>query len=341
MNREAILGAGAAFLVVASVLLAVTAPGVFADPDRGADERPGRIEVRELTIAPGPVTGDTATLVVTDYLTHRGGVSGNVTVVVRAVDLDSGFLETTEQEALSTVEGDREVPVTLNLTVEREGGYRVETVVYRDGRRVARGDREVRGVGTLQPAYASTGVRFHQFEAAGDAGLPAVQYSIADVTGNRTTLSLSAYLTNRGDAPSRDLRVGFLVRQADSNIVAARTSVDVSAVPPGRTTTPGASVTVPDGYNYYLDAILWKDGVIVGTARSVANLDPTERIIANATVREVGLRLGEFETDDAEQEETRRVYLTQTPSSPGFGPAAAGLALALLAALAGLRRHDT
>jgi hypothetical protein len=126
------------------------------------------------------------------------------------------------------------------------------------------------------------------------------------------------------------------VRQAESNIVAARETLSVSDIAPGETVAPNTTVTVPAGYNYYLDAVLRKDGVIVDAARSAANLDPQERIEANTTVRDVGLRVEDFEqTGDRDQPQPT----TDGPGSsgggvPGFGPALAVVALAIGAAIA-------
>jgi hypothetical protein len=99
-------------------------------------------------------------------------------------------------------------------------------------------------------------------------------------------------------------------------------------------------VTVPSGYNYHLDALVREGDVVVDTARSVANLDPTERVEANVTVRDVGLRVEDFErTDDERAPQPRRTTRAEG-GHPGFGlPAAAtALAIAAIAAIARRRR---
>jgi PGF-CTERM protein len=338
MNRETMLAAGIATVVAVSLVTAAVIPGAIAEPESDP-VRPGHLSIQEVSIAPGAVSGGTATLQVDTRLAHARGTSENVTVLVRAVHLDSGLVETTAETRVAPISGDREVSVVQNLSVERRGGYRVETVVYRDGARIAQGSKQVRGVGTLTPAYADTDVRFHWH---GQDGLPPIEYTVADVENNRTTLDVSTFLTNEGDAPSEELRVAFTVRQADSNVVADRASVTVGTIEPGRTATPSVEVTVPDGYNYYLDAVLWKDGVVVGTARSVANLNPTETLSANETVREVGIEVSDFETDDeSEQDRNRPTYAEEADNDggvPGFGVAAA--AVALVGALLLARRHS-
>ncbi|WP_276298828.1 DUF7490 domain-containing protein [Halorussus lipolyticus] len=326
MNRETML-AGAVVLVVAvSVLAVAVVPGAIADTESDP-VRTGHLSIQEVAIAPGPVSGGTATLQVDTRLEHTQGRSENVTVLVRAVHLESGLVETTSERAVSPISGEREVSVRQNLSVERSGGYRIETVVYRDGERIAEGRKEVRGVGTLTPEYARTSVNFHW---QGQKGLPPVEYTIQDAEDNRTTLNVSTFLTNEGDVASDQLRVVFTVRQADSNIVADRSSAQVGQIAPGRTATPSVELSVPDGYNYYLDAVLWKDGVIVGTARSVANLNPTETVAANETVREVGIEVGDFDGDrrgDKDRDYETTIESGASGGVPGFGTGVAVVAL--------------
>jgi PGF-CTERM protein len=334
MSRDRKLAAGAAGLVAVALLVAAVVPGVLADPTDDGPTRPGPVRIAETTIAPGTVSGETTVLRVQTRLDHRGNPTENVSVRFRATDAESGFVAATETVAVGTLSEDGETPVETNLTVEREGGYRIEATVFRDDERIGTGGKTVSGLEALTPEYARTSVGFSQSEA-----LPAVSFSVASAEGDRATLDLSATLTNRGDAPSEDLRVTVVLRQADSNIVAARSEATVGTIRPGRTETVDTQVTVPAEYNYYIDAVLWKDGVVVDTARSAANLDPTERISVNETEREVELRVEDFSDDDERPRPEATEAPTVSTSAPGFGPAVAVVALLSLALVA--RRWNT
>ncbi|HKJ58647.1 MAG TPA: PGF-CTERM sorting domain-containing protein [Halobacteriales archaeon] len=323
MVPERLLLGGAAAVVVVSAIAAVAVPGALS-PDDPGQVRPAALRVAELNIAPGAASGETATLSIETRLDHRGGPAENVTLLLRAVGLESGLVETTREVDVEPIQGDREVAVTENLTVPREGGYRIEAVTYVDGERRASGSRTVRGVGGLAPEYARTSVQFHRFQRTGQ---PSIEYSIAGVQDDRATLRIRTYLTNTGSESPGGLRLSLTARQADSGIVADETEVTVGEIAPGRTATPEAELLVPDGYNYYLDAVLWKDGVIVGSARSVANLDPQETISANVTTRDVGLDVSDFERDGGGAPERERPAATESAGQPGF---TAPLAVAVL-----------
>ncbi|WP_255150527.1 DUF7490 domain-containing protein [Halorarius halobius] len=328
MERVALLAGGAVAVLATLLVAAAAVPGITTTP---ADDRirPSHLDVRETALSAGEVGGETATLAVTTRLEHRGGPARDVEVRYRAVDADTGLVVDRARRTLGNVTGDREVTSSVNLTVAREGDYRLDTVVYESDSRVAESRTQVRGVGSLVPAYADSTVRFHQFDGA--ATIPPIEYSVRSVADNRTTLNVSAYLTNAGDETVEGLRVVLVARQADSNIVADRASVPIGAVEPGRTAIPSATLTVPDDYSYYLDAVLWRDGVIVGSARAGADLNPQRTVPENETREDVDLDSGEFAAGSPTPEDAERTPPSSpTPAGqPGFG------LMAGLAALAG------
>ncbi|GAA0226176.1 DUF7490 domain-containing protein [Haladaptatus pallidirubidus] len=336
MNRERTLAGGIAIIVMASLLAAVLIPGAIAETGI-EDVRASSLQIEDVAIEPGSVSGGTATLGVETRLEHRGGPAGNVTVLVRAIHADSGLVETTTEREMPTIEGEREASVTQNVSIERRGDYRIETVVFRDGERIAEGAKEVNGVGTLKPAYAETNVAFHWQDSTSE--FPPVEYSVADAGNKRTTLNVSTYLTNQGDDSSDNVRIVFTARQADTNIVADRVSVSVGEIDAGRTASPSATLSVADDYNYYLDAVLWKDGVVVESARSAANLDPTERLSVNETNREIDLSVSDFSGDNDPDSAKETTTIENDEGQPGFTALAGLVALLVAGALARRNRE--
>lgn len=331
MNREQILTAAAVGVIAVALLTAALAPGAFQGPDE-EPIRPGPVDIADVTIQPGTVTGETATLQIDTALRHRGNPTPNVTVRLRAIDSQSGLLETSETVEVGELSGEQERTVPANLTVAREGGYRIEVLVFQDDRRVATGGRTVAGMEALTPEYARTSVQFSELDT-----LPAIDVSVSEVGDQRTELEIATWLTNEGDEPTGDLRVGIVVRQADSNLVADRSEASVQAIEPGRTSSTTQTVSVPSEYNYYVDAIIWKDDVVVDTARTAVNLDPSERISVNETRREVEFEVGDFERERDEAPEPRETAAADE-EAPGFGVVVASVAL-LVAALVARRWH--
>lgn len=346
MRRETVLAGGVAAVVVATVLFIAIVPGAIAMPEEDRPHRPGDLSIREVTIAPGTVSGGSATLHVDMRITHRGNAIENATLEVRAISLQSGLVRATKRVPVESVTEDGETRIVTDLTVPRSGGYRIETILYQDGRRIETGDTEVQGVGSLTPAYADSPVRFHQFVGPGTVDFPAIEYAVVEVSDERATLELTTFLTNSGDAPADDLRVVFKIRQSDSNIVADTTTTSVGSVSPGETATPTGQVTVPDGYNYYVEAHVWKGDTLIATARSVANLnpDPDDSIdLREDPDEDGGLRVGEFErtreADGPGAGGEPTTTISEGAGAPGFGVGVAIVAVLVLAVI-GRRYHD-
>ena len=311
MSPERALLGGAVGVLVVSLVVAAAAPGTLATPSEEL-RRPGPVDVAEVAVEPGEITGETAELRVRAQVAHRGDPTPNVTVRVRAVDAESGFVAAERRVDLGTVRGEGWQPVNVSVRVPREGGYTLETTVFRDGRPADADRKRLAGLAALTPAYARTAVGFTD-----DGSVPTVGVSVAEGGEDRTTLSVRTRLTNTGDDPSEDLRMVVVLRQAGSNLVADEAETTVGAIRPGRTDRVETAVEVPSGYNYYVDVELYKDGVLVDAVRGIANLDPQERIQADETVRDV-----EFNVSDFEREGGRRIDRRGRVPAEGVGPAA-------------------
>ncbi|WP_276254886.1 DUF7490 domain-containing protein [Halomontanus rarus] len=345
MNRELVLVAAALAVVVVGGLAVLVLPGAVSDPaesDTGSTvERPGEVGIEEVTIAADEITGASATLTVDTYLAHHGTPVENVTVVHRVTDTNTGLVEDTRELEAPVLEDETEQLVQGDVTVPRESDYRIETIVYENGTRTVSTDRRVEGVEHLTPAYADTGVEFHRF----GTDLPAVSYTVdsTDDDANRVTLDVSTYLTNTGDEFEDDLRLEVTARQDTANVVADSATVDVGAVEPGSTTTPSVDLTVPQGYDYSLDAVLWTDETIVATSRAPANLGPGNLTIDTADT-EGGLEVSDFDETTAEPSRSSEDSYDEdndasTDGQPGFGVVAAASALLAIGVIARVRRE--
>lgn len=276
------------------VLLAVAAVVVLPDlvvREESTTDRGGRIEVADMDVAAGEVTGENAELAVTVWLRNRGGRSENLSLTVRAVG-SSGLIADVNETSVDPIRGDRDVRVERSVTVPREGDYRLEAMLFRGGVRTDTMSTSVSGLSALGPDYARSPVTFHGFP-----GLPTVQYRIDATAGSTVSMEVGAFVTNRGSRPRSGSRLVVRARQQDSGIIADEGRVDVGRLRSGETALPTATLSVPDGYNYYLDAYLWRDGVLVDTATGVANLDPSRTITPNVTRQSVELEVGDFESD--------------------------------------------
>lgn len=320
-------------MVVLAGVLVVAVPDATAAPTDA--DPPGRLQLQEVSIAAGEVSGGRATLRVDTRLSHEGGPVENATLELRAADPASGLVVTTRRRSVGRVAASGERRVVVPLSVPREGDYRVETRLYAGDERVDEGATSVAGVDALRPPSADSSVRFERYPGLG-AG--AVEYSVRSAGEGRVELSVGTSLTNAGDAET-GLRVEVTAREAASGVVADRTSVDVGRVEPFHTVRVSGPLTVPDDHNYALEATLWKDGVVVGTAASRAVLAPGEPTpeVENATGE--GFSAGEFSRGDGQPTDGEEsVDATDGGGGSGFGVVAALVAVVVVTLAAGRRR---
>ena len=332
VNLQRTLAVLAAVVVLGAVAMAALAPGAVADR---SDEpvRSSYLTLQEPRVAAGNVGGETVELSLDLRLDHRGGPARNVTIEVQAIDRETGLVARTVRKDLGNITGDREVRTRVNVTVPREGGYRLHTRVYEDSERIETGLTEVRGVDSLTP----DSLEFHRFTSGG-ADLPVISYSPTEADDNRTALETRTWLTNRGEEPAGGLELVVRARQVESNLIADRATVRIDEVGPGRTATPTVELDVPSNYNYYLDGILLRDGVIVGSATSGAMLDPSRPVPENTTREEVEFDAGDFTSETPEPPRDRDTPAPTVESGPGFGIAVTLLALLAAAFVAHRRR---
>jgi PGF-CTERM protein len=335
MNREKVLLVLAGALLALAIVGVAVVPGALESPDAGEEPPPGRVVVTEQVVSPGEVNGDSAELTLVTDLRHREGPVENVTIRFRAIDAASGLLTDETEVAVGDVDADGEFAVNGSLVVPREGSYRLKTTVYAGNDRVAETTTSVSGVQALTPEYADQDVAFTEGQV-----WPTIAVAVEDAGENRTTLRISASLTNAGSTASDDLQLGVRLRQADSNVVADEATSTVESIRPGRTDTVSVSVTVPADYNYYVDAALWHDGVLIDETQSVANLDPQQTISANETREDVEFEVGDFEEERStgKSVEAGGMETAREEETPGFGVVVAIVAFAIVALLARRRR---
>lgn len=318
MDRHRIFISAGLVMMLFILVSAIVLPGAIAERDDNIREGVVRLN-QDVAVEPLTVSGQSVTLSLDIRLSHRGGVSENISVEVQATDADSNLLRETERVSVGSIRGNQEVPVRANLTVPREGQYRFDVKIYKSGQQVENGVTTVSGVSALTPSYAESTVRFEQFETT---TIPPITYQITNVAEDQVQITTTTYLTNTGDTATDGLQLRIMARQADSNIIADQTTTTVGTVRSGRTTEVNATVELPDEYNYALDAMLIRDSVVLEVASATAELAPTEPLPANSTREQIDIQASDFETDAETSEEIRgeTAALTESETSqPGFG----------------------
>ena len=204
MRAEKALVVGAVALLVLGSILAVVLPTEV----EGETTLGGEVSVAEMDVSLGNVTGETVEFEIVPRLSHRGGVSKNLTVVARATRTSTELLASEEKAEVGRLEGNGETGVEIPVVVEREGEYVFDVVVYEGDTRVSTGSKRIEGVGAVQPEYATNGIAFYSFPLQ-----PSIEYSIGSVNDGDVELKTASYLANRGNDPE-EVTLAVEARQA-------------------------------------------------------------------------------------------------------------------------------
>ena len=198
------------------------------------------------------VTASTATFSVAVYLDHYGGNSSNSTLVIKVIDSDTGLLMEEVLSPIPEVEGEKTVKITNKISVTREGGYEIKLIVFDRDRMMESGSVFINGLEALTPEIRDVGVRIRD-----------IDFLIRNVSEGKVKVETDIYVENTRDSSSPELKILVKAVQAESNIVADSVWINASSLRPESTAIRKAVITVPESYNYVIEAVFWNGDVMV------------------------------------------------------------------------------
>lgn len=305
-----------------AVLLAVLLAGCIRN-----DVTPHSVNIARVDVAAPVVTSGTAVLAVNVTLDNAGAESGDLRLVVRAYDTDTGLLVLTNETRPGKMPGDHTSTYEVRMAVPRQSGYRIGVDLYEDDR-VARTDGViVSNVGGLQPNLFETGIK-----------IGSMDFLVKNATG-RVDIEAKVYVTNEGRGDARPLRLQVKAREVSTGLLSDEAFVNVSGVPVEATKPFAVRLDVPPGYNYAIEAVLWDGDFVVGRGQGAVQLLPTYVKPADTEIVVTRPNLNDFAPGAAGEHdrsyEPGGSYDSEAePAVPGFGALAAVAAVAVVAFLA-------
>lgn len=223
-----------------------------------------RIGITGIDVAAPVVSAGSVTLAVATTLDNLAARSGALNLTVKAFDGGSGMLVSTARAAVGVLEEDKSKEVVVRLELPRTSAYRIEVLVEQDGRQVQQGTVQVSNLQALEPTLYDTGLR-----------VAAIDVQVQDTKDGRVELRCPVYLTNEGGAASRPLRLQLKAREVSTGILADEQWQDVTPIGRDQTRIQTLHITVPEHFNYALQAFLWDGDVIVEHGDGQVQLLPT------------------------------------------------------------------
>lgn len=273
------------FLVVACVALA-GCMNTFEEP--APPPEPHYVRIVNVDVAPHRVLSQAVDLNVSTTLDNRGGGdSDELRLEAKAYSEERGFLLVENATRVGIVPGDTTREVALHLRVPREGGVRIEIVLFEAELGKERASVSARNLGSLEPEVLDTGLR-----------VSGVDFLVLEVTNDsgsqRARIRTDLYVTNEGDAASEDLQVQVKAREVQTGLVADVGWVGTGTVNSGATTVRSLNLTVPDDYNYVFEILTWRGEVIVARSEGTVQLAPTFVKSNDTEIVTTDPRVGDF-----------------------------------------------
>jgi len=310
--------------------MSLAACGCIEDHDRS------RLRIADIDISSESVTSTEVTLNVTAYVENRGDdCSGDVKLLLKAFDSSSGLLADQTTTPAGTIQKERTKPVSQSINVKREGGYRIEAVLFEDEDIVDKKTVKIGGIGDLDPNIYDIGVRVQE-----------IDFLVKNVTDFRVTIGADVYLTNEGEFTSEDLSMLIKARESDAGLLADKIWTSTGTIESGTTIIRSCDIAVPDNYNYIVEVLIWKNDTIVERGEGVVQLNPTRVIAKDAQVISDNVRVEDFmpEPVAAELDDYGARSAGMPTKTPGFTStltlACVAIAIGVVAAMRSRRRDD-
>ena len=291
------------------------------------DFEESRLTIAETDISPERVTSTDVLLNVTTYVENRGdGESGDAKLILKAFDSASGLLIGETTTSAGSIDEGKTIPVLQQISVEREGGYRIDVVLFEDDKRLRRQSLQISGIGDLTPNIHDIGIKVQEMD-----------FLVENVTDSRVVIGVDLYLTNEGDSTSEDLPMLVKAREVDAGLLADKIWITTGSIKKETTIIRSCDIAVPDGYNYIVEALIWKNDTIVERGEGVVQLNPKRTIPKDEEIISDTIRV-----DDFMPESEARDYGGVTggmEKAPGFTSMLAAIMI-MVAVLTHVRRRE-
>lgn len=312
-------------LLASALILSLAVVLINKDAFVQEPEPSAYLSIRDVDIKPMEVTSANVEVNVTVYMNHEGGKTRNATMLIRAISSDTKLLAAQAFTPIPETVSYKTIIVSQNLKVERNGGYELNILLFDNGTILDSGSVNIAGLSALTPQSKRSGMVLNN-----------IDFMVSGVTAGRVTISPDIYLENRGAQASENLNLVVKARQADSNLLADKTTSETGVIASESTAVKSVKLDVPDEYNYMVVVELWKGDVLINTWEKPVLLAPTKTVPKGSEEKKVNIEVSKFVREGVPMAgATPAPFATPyaQPKTPGFEAFAAITALIMVLVL--------
>ena len=296
-----------ASILIVSVLILVVGRDVIFVPEQKPYQPPSYLTIREVDVKPLSVTDSYVDINITAYLNHAGGKSNNASMTVRAINRDAGLLINQGHTSIPDTEFDKTISVYQNLRIDRDKNYELRIFLFDNGSVTDSGTINIQGLSILIPESKDNKIVMSN-----------IDFIVSGVDANRVSINPDIYLENTGSEISKNLKLIVKAREADSNLLADKTTSETGEIKSEATVIKTVQLKVPDKYNYMVVVELWNDDILTNTWEKPVLLAPTKTLPKESQEKKVNIEVSKFVREG--QSEQKMTVPTYTP--PPYAPMA-------------------
>ncbi|RLG32035.1 hypothetical protein DRN97_08330 [Methanosarcinales archaeon] len=320
-KKLVIAAAGTVLVFLVLIVLVATIGGGLRSFERS------KIAIADIDISAEALGIADAGLNVTTSLDNSGDAkSGEVDVLVKAYDADTNLLVASNGSKVGKICGRETKSASTHLKLPKEGSYRLQIVVYEDGKGILRGERKIYGLSRLEPpSVAKISIRELDFfveavEVESGRRGKEKEYAIVNTT---------LYIDNLGKDIG-GLRALIKARDNGTRLIADRRWEDLGVLKEGTTSLHYAELRVLNGRDYIFEILIWQSERIIKEGSGMVMLSPfvNRTVVLEAKEKTVEIspkvEISDFIPPGAP---VPKPYPTPVPAAPGFETLSAALAL--------------
>jgi hypothetical protein len=266
--------------------------------------------IRSMDISADRIGTAFVDLNVTTYIEkYDGNAAKNTSLLLKAYSKESGLLEAQKEVKLETIKKGETKAVNQILSLPKNGGYNLRSILYEENKEKSTGEIEVYNLGSLPADVQDTGLEISEMD-----------FRVKGVESGKVLVENDIYLTNEGREASNDFPMLVKVREMDAGLLADKIWIKTGEIKPESTVIRSVNLTMPDQYNYVVEVLIWNNDTIVKRGEGYIQLSPTVKIQDKNTSETRKIQTSEFKVSDIVEEIPSEGYAEEREeATPGFG----------------------
>lgn len=283
-NIKNIYGISLVSILIISLIIVLTQSDAIVNTQEYIYKNPSYLNIREVDVRPIEVTSSFADINITAYISHSGGKTNNASMLIRAIDSNTGLLNSQESSHIPDIGLEKTLIVSQDIKIERNGNYDLKILLFDNGTISDSGTVNIRGINILTPQSKKSGIIANN-----------IDFFVGGTSAGKVDIKPEIYIENTGPEVSENLKLIVKAREADSNLLADRITTETGSIKSEKTAIiKEVQLRVPDEYNYMIIVELWKDDALINTWEKPVLLAPTKTVPKGNQEKKINIEVSKF-----------------------------------------------